>query len=204
MGEKDGGQRICQRPGDSRYYRLLEPIGACQSNAHDILGREGRLVMLTMGVKKITRVLIAIGATVLALMMFLTALDVGLRYALNRPLAGAFELVEYMMAILIPFCIAYCADQKGHVAVELILDRFPKKIQNIADIITTLITLIFVLVIAWQNILYFFEVKASNLTSAVLLIPTYPFVAPIAIGIGAFALILAVHLLAFLSGVKKQ
>ncbi len=160
--------------------------------------------MLTMVAKKITRILIAIGTTILALMMFLTALDVGLRYAFNRPLAGAFELVEYMMAILIPFCIVYCADQKGHVAVELILDRFPIKIQNIANIITTFITLIFVMVIAWQNILYFFEVQASNLTSAVLLIPTYPFVAPIAIGIGAFALILVVHLSEYLSGAKIQ
>ncbi len=160
--------------------------------------------MLTTIAKKITQTLIAIGATILALMMFLTAMDVGLRYAFNRPLAGAFELVEYMMAILIPFSIVYCADQKGHVAVELILGRFSKKVQTAVDILTTFISLIFAIVIAWQNVLYIFEVQASNLTSSVLLIPAYPFVAPIAIGIGAFALILVVHLSEFVSEVKNQ
>lgn len=151
--------------------------------------------MLTTITKKISGILSAVGITVLALMMFLTALDVGLRYIFNRPLSGAFELVEYMMAILIPFCIVYCADQKAHVAVELVLDRFSKKVQSIADTVTTVIALMFAVVIAWQNIIYIFEVKNAHLTSAVLLIPAYPFVIPIAIGMGAFALILTVHLL---------
>ncbi len=164
-----------------------------------IIYSKGWLKMLTTVADKITRILIAIGTAILALMMFLTALDVGLRYVFNRPLSGAFELVEYMMAILIPFCIVYCAHQKGHVAVELILDRFPKRIQKIADTITTFIAMIFAIVIAWQNILYIFEVKGSGLTSAVLLIPAYPFVAPIAIGMGAFALILVVHLSEYVS-----
>ena len=151
--------------------------------------------MLATIAEKITKVLIAIGATMLALMMFLTAMDVGLRYVFNRPLSGAFELAEYMMAILVPFCIVYCAQQKGHVAVDIIMKRFSKKTGTVADILTTFVTLIFVIVIAWQNVVYFFEVKDSGLTSSVLLIPTYPFIAPIAIGFGAFALILFVHLL---------
>jgi TRAP-type C4-dicarboxylate transport system permease small subunit len=159
--------------------------------------------MLATIAKKITQVLIAIGAAMLALMMFLTAMDVGLRYAFNRPLAGAFELAGYMMAILVPFCIVYCAQQKGHVAVDIIMKRFSKKTGNVVDILTTFITLIFVIIIAWQNVIYFFEVKGSGLTSSVLLIPTYPFIAPIAIGFGAFALILLVHLLEMFSEVNN-
>jgi len=160
--------------------------------------------MLATIAEKITKVLIAIGATMLALMMFLTAMDVGLRYVFNRPLSGAFELAEYMMAILVPFCIVYCAQQKGHVAVDIIMKRFSKKTGTVADILTTFVTLIFVIVIAWQNVVYFFEVKDSGLTSSVLLIPTYPFIAPIAIGFGAFALILFVHLLELFSEVNNQ
>jgi TRAP-type C4-dicarboxylate transport system permease small subunit len=160
--------------------------------------------MLSTVTKHITRLLLAIGATVLALMMFLTALDVVLRYLFNRPLAGAFELVEYMMAVFIPFSIAYCADQKGHVAVELILGRLPKKAQSICDIATTFVTMLFAIAIAWENVLYIGEIFASKLTSAVLLIPTYPFVAPAAIGIATFALILMVRLFEFFSGVKKR
>lgn len=150
--------------------------------------------MLTTITKVITRIMIGICSTVLAMMMFLTALDVGLRYMLNRPLAGAFELVEYMMAIVVPFSIVYCAHNKSHVAVELILERFPQKIQHFFNIFTSVISIIFVSLIAWQNFLYIGECYSSEMTSAVLLIPTYPFAIPLAVGILAFGLILLLHL----------
>ncbi len=159
--------------------------------------------MLTTITRYITRILTAIGATVLTLMMFLTALDVGMRYIFNRPIAGAFELVEYMMAIVIPFCIVYCAHEKGHVAVELILGRFSHGVQKVVDATTTFITMLFAAIIAWQNFLYIREVYDTGLTSSVLLIPAYPFVIPVAVGIGAFALILLVHFFQFFSKVKK-
>lgn len=164
--------------------------------------RDGMTMLATI-VKKLTRFLIAFGASMLALMMLLTALDVGLRYVFNRPLAGAFELVGYMMAILVPFSIAYCAQQKEHVGVDLVIGRFSRKVRNVVDIITTFITLIFVIVIAWQNVVYFFEVKESGLTSAVLLIPAYPFIAPTAIAFATFALILVVHLIELISEVNN-
>jgi TRAP-type transport system small permease protein len=159
--------------------------------------------MLAVVSKTISRVLIAIGATMLALMMVLTALDVGLRYIFNRPLSGAFELVEYMMAIIIPFSIAYCAEQRGHVAVELILTRFPKRVQLVVEALMTFVAMLFAIVIAWQNFMYIGEVYDSHLTSSVLLIPAYPFVIPVALGIGAFALMLLVHLIDIISKVKK-
>jgi TRAP-type C4-dicarboxylate transport system permease small subunit len=160
--------------------------------------------MLATIAKKLTQLLIAIGASMLALMMFLTAVDVGLRYAFNRPLSGAFELVGYMMAILVPFSIAYCGHKNEHITVDLFMDLFPRKVGSVVEIITTFITAIFVIVIAWQNTLYFFEVKASGLTSSVLLIPEYPFIAPVAIAFATFALILVVRLIDLLSEVTNK
>ena len=159
--------------------------------------------MLALAAKTVSRILIAIGATILALMMFLTALDVALRYLFNSPLSGAFELVEYMMAIVVPFSIVYCAEQRGHVAVELILARFPRTIQIVVEALVTFVAMLFAIVIAWQNYLYIGEVYDSHLTSSVLLIPAYPFVIPVALGIGAFALMLLVHLIEILSKVIK-
>jgi TRAP-type C4-dicarboxylate transport system permease small subunit len=150
--------------------------------------------MLVIITKRLNQLLIGIGASMLALMMFLTAVDVCMRYVFKRPIAGAFELVGYMMAILVPFSIAYCAQEKGHVAVDLIMERFPKKIQVYVNILTTFVALIFVVTIAWQNVLYFFEIKASGLTSAVLLIPAYPFIMPTAVAFAVFGLVLVVRL----------
>ena len=60
------------------------------------------------------KLLNSIAMGILAAMMFLTATDVILRYIFNRPISGAYELIEYMMAILIPFALAYCALQGSH------------------------------------------------------------------------------------------
>lgn len=147
--------------------------------------------------------MIIVGATMLALMMFLTAADVCLRYFFNRPLAGAFELVGYMMAIFVPFSIAYCYQQRGHIVVDLFMDRFRKKTRVMLDIMTLFITMVFTFLIAWQNLLYFFEVKATGLTSSVLLIPEYPFILPAALAFGVSTLILLVRLIDSLSEVKK-
>ena len=58
------------------------------------------------------RLLQAIGALVLAAMMFLGAADVILRYFFNSPISGAYELVEYMMAIIVPFGLCVCAPSR--------------------------------------------------------------------------------------------
>ena len=136
------------------------------------------------------------GSLFLGVMMFLTALDVACRYLFNNPIAGALELVEYMMAVLVPFSVAYCAYYRSHVAVEFIMDKFPKKVQKAIRIPVEVITLLFLLVITWQTCLYIKETFESKLTSSVLLIATYPFIIPMAIGMGVFTLIVLHELFA--------
>ncbi len=152
----------------------------------------------------LNRFLVAISGGVLAVMMFLTALDVVFRYVFNDPIAGSLETVEYMMALIVPLSIAYCAFQKSHVAVELIVDRMPKRSRTWLDLFVTAVTLVFVLVIAWQNVLYTREIYDSKLTSSVLLIPTYPFVTAVVIGFGAFTLSLIVHFAELASSLTSE
>jgi TRAP-type C4-dicarboxylate transport system permease small subunit len=146
--------------------------------------------MIEILTRKLTNIVLAIAAFVLAVMMFLTAMDVALRYIFNCPLPGAFEIVEYIMAIFIPFSIAYCAQQREHVSVELIMQHLPKGIQTTAHVVTHIIELLFVVMLSWQGFLYVSDTLQSKLCSAVLLIPAYPFVIPSALGIGIFALLL--------------
>lgn len=142
-----------------------------------------------------------IGSMTLAIMMFLTAVDVVCRYILNSPILGSMELVEYMMAVAIPFSVAYCAFCRAHVAVEFILDQFPRTIQKMVDFPIKILTLLLVLVITWQSCLYVVETYQSRVTSAVLLIVTYPFVIPMVLGMGVFSLIILNELL---PGVKEE
>jgi TRAP-type C4-dicarboxylate transport system permease small subunit len=145
-----------------------------------------------------TRVLLVLGMMMLGAMMFLTATDVILRYLFNRPVSGAYELIEYMMAIVVPFGIAYCAYQRGHVAVDLLVVRFSKRLQAAIGTITSFLTLGLFVLITWQNLRYIREQYDSQLTSAVLLIPVYPFIAIVTVGTAVFCLILLRDTIEFL------
>lgn len=149
---------------------------------------------MTKTIHYITKTLLAISASVLTMMMLLTAIDVVLRYVFKLPIPGAFELAEYMMAFIVPFAIAYCADENGHVSVELFFKKLPTLLRTILQFFVSFLTFLFAAVLTWQNFLYIGETYQDRLASSVLLIPAYPFIIPVSIGLGIYALLLFLQL----------
>ena len=124
------------------------------------------------------------------MMMFLVAVDVTLRYCFSSPIAGSVELVELMMVVVVFLAVAYTASRKGHVAIELIVSRFPKRVQAIIDIFTYFLSLGLVALIIWRSVVRANYVWLESHTSAVLSIPIYPFVFIIALGCALLAVVL--------------
>lgn len=155
--------------------------------------------MHAKGVEKamqgVGKVLSAIAGTSLAMMMFLMAADVVCRYLFNSPIPGALELVEYMMAITIPLSIAFCAAQRSHVAVEMIVERLPYPVRVGVSIIVTSLMILFVAIVSRQSFLNIIDSYQSNITSAVLHIPAYPFAVPVALGMSFYTLFLLLQLI---------
>jgi TRAP-type C4-dicarboxylate transport system permease small subunit len=138
-------------------------------------------------------------------MMMLTAVSVIFRYMLNSPIAGDTELVQFMMAIFVPFSILVCLYADKHVAVDLIVERLPERIQNILGIFTNAIMMAFYVLVSWQSASYCIQQFHSNLTSAVLLIPVYPFIVPLVIMGAVIGIILLQRILLFnLPGVFRK
>jgi TRAP-type C4-dicarboxylate transport system permease small subunit len=171
-----------------------------------------------MGLKKgidllnrLNRPLIAaikfIALWVLAGMMFLTFIDVLLRYIFNRyifkspVILGAPELIEFMMGITVTFSVVYCAYKKSHIGVDLVIAKFPDRTRKWLDCITSFITLILFLLITWQAFVYIGDEYGSRLTSAVLYIPVYPFIATAAVAFLVLCLVLLADFLSHLSEV---
>ena len=137
------------------------------------------------------KVLAYSAGSVLFLMMFLIMCDVILRYIFNKAIIGAYEIVQYMMAILTSFAVVYCAYEKGHVSVEVVFDRLPKRVQLILAFIISLLLFLLLMCFSWQNVLYIKELYNQRIVSAILYIPTYPFVAAVAISfIGSCVVVL--------------
>ena len=141
----------------------------------------------------IVRLLKSIAMGILVIMMMLTATDVVFRYIFNRPIAGSIELVEYMMAVLVSFGLAYCALEGSHVSVDLVVNTFSEKTQAVIECITSFISLGLFILVTWQSVIYISDNFYSGLESPVLLIPTYPFIAVLAIGFAVLCLVLLMN-----------
>ena len=147
-------------------------------------------LFLEKAVFPVSRLLLYIGQFTLILMVMLTVADVFLRYVLNRPILGSYELTEFMMAVLVFSTIGYTMVVKGHVVVDLVFTKLPQRIKDILECITSFIAFILFAVVAWRNVMQADTAWGRNDVTAELFIPISPFILFVAIGIAVLALVL--------------
>lgn len=140
----------------------------------------------------------------LALMMFLTAADVILRYVFNSPIIFAQEVTELLLVIVVALGLSYCGIEKGHVSVDILANNLPTRVQAILDCITNLITIVFFSVVAWRSILHMEYLAGNRITTLSLLIPIYPFVGLVCLGFALFTIVLLMDLFDSIIGVFEK
>ncbi|MBI5583230.1 MAG: TRAP transporter small permease [Deltaproteobacteria bacterium] len=123
-------------------------------------------------VEKIIYYIAAAGMIFVIPLMLLTTGDVVGRSFLDKPIAGTFELSEYMLAVIILLSAAYTQQVKGHVAVDFLTARFSPKVQRYLQVLTTGLSLAIVSIVVWQGIVLGLEEKA---VTDQLRIPKAPF-----------------------------
>ena len=160
-------------------------------------------LVLDKAINSTARGINSVGVTALTLLMLLTAVDVCLRYIFGRPITGAYELNEFMMAILVAFGLAYAAVQKAHINVDVILSRSSPRSQAVINSITALLSLGFFILMTWRCIAYAEKVREGGYVSQSLAVPIYPFVYAVALGCAILALVLLIFLREQLEEVTK-
>jgi TRAP-type C4-dicarboxylate transport system permease small subunit len=144
-------------------------------------------------ISRISRFLNGIGAGILVLMVLMVVVDVSLRFFFNRPVEGSYEIVEFMMAVVVCLGMAYCGVKQGHTAVEFLVERFSERTQAIIDCFNYLVcTLLFVL-ICWKSISQAGVLKEGESISTVLEVPLYPFLWILGICSGMLGLVFLLH-----------
>ena len=95
------------------------------------------------------------------LLMLYIVLDVILRF-IDRPLLGTSEMVQLIMVIIVFSGIAYTDVQRGHVAVDVVVERFSKRTQAIIDCVVYAISLLYIVIVVWQSSLQVFLSMVYN------------------------------------------
>jgi TRAP-type C4-dicarboxylate transport system permease small subunit len=90
------------------------------------------------------------GGILLALMVVLIAINVVGRYAFNHPLKGDVDFIEELMVLMIFLSIAFCAAQKRHIVVAVVVTRLSELTRVVLETVTTFASLVFVGLMTWQ------------------------------------------------------
>lgn len=133
------------------------------------------------------------GIAVLSLMSIATG-NVVLRI-FHIPFRGAYEIVSFLGAVVIAFALGYTQKRKDHIVVDILTEKFPKKLNRGLDRINYFVTLLFFSVITWQTYVWGMKIWDSNEVSETLKVIYYPFVFCVSLGFGVLALTLLVDLL---------
>lgn len=134
----------------------------------------------------------------IAAIMAMVMVNVILRLA-GYPLKGTLEFVQIFSALAIGLSLANCAVHGGHIAVTLLVDKFPPKVQVAVDFLMELIAFVFLMVGAWQLYLQAAGSMQSGEVGMTTGMPFYPFIGLIAIGFLLFALVVLKKMVAAFS-----
>jgi TRAP-type C4-dicarboxylate transport system permease small subunit len=132
------------------------------------------------------------GFAVLALMTVATA-NVVLRMV-HAPYRGAYEVVSFLGAVVIAFALGYTEKRKGNIIVEILTERFPKRLQRTLEGASCVISGVFFSLVSWQVYEYGMKIMESGELSETLKIVFHPFVFAVSVGFAALALTLFVDL----------
>jgi len=134
-----------------------------------------------------------IAMILLLLLMFITVGDIVGRYMVGiipgfGPIPGTFELTEIMLAIAVLTAIGHTQMGRGHISIDLVIAKLPRRIRNIIDCLTDLLSLVIFILVTWQTIVYAHLLYISHDVSAILRLPLFPFLIVAAIGCFTFCL----------------
>ncbi len=162
------------------------------------------IMQLDRARRRVTYLLNTVAAGMLILMVLLTVADVSLRYFLDHPIQGTYELTELMQVVLVAFALGYCAIQKGHVSVEFLIEYLSPRVKAAVASIVNFLSVGLFAIATWASILQVKITWDGNLVSGILRLPIFLFVGVIVLGNAALCLVLFVDFLQSLRSVIKK
>jgi TRAP-type C4-dicarboxylate transport system permease small subunit len=135
-------------------------------------------------VKRISEWMVVVSCVMLAVMMFVSVADVVGRYFFNKPIEGTWELTGMSLVVCGSFAMAYTQYVKGHIQVNIICDRLPRRGRAGLYIFSYTMCIIACALVIWQGwtrmVDYFFKTVGGQTIS--LGMPIWPFMAAMVIG----------------------
>lgn len=139
----------------------------------------------------IEKLMIWLSVLATAAMMLLTSADALLRYTINQPIIGAYEVTEkYLMVAAIFLGMSYAYRGGAFIRVTFLVDKLPRPLRLAADAIAYLVCLVTMAVLLWATTLQAMREIGGSTMLATLPIPTGPSYALVPLGFLAMLLLM--------------
>ena len=155
-------------------------------------------------IRKLTQFALTMGMGWVLVMMFLTTLDVAGRYFFSRPIPGAVEMSEFMLALFGVLGMAYTHGSGGNVKVTMLTRKLPLRIAAFLNVITGLLSLQIVVMIVWYGVIMAVEEFGNGTTTDTLAIPLYPLHILLSVGAFLLALEILINIIESIAGVIRS
>ena len=160
----------------------------------------GVLARLDKGIVLVSKVLLWIAGAGLVAMLALVVADVIGIKIFSTPVPGGIEFVTFFAVIAIAFSVAYTQAMRGHVAVDFIAAKFPRRLKLVTDGFTMFLSTCLFGAMAWYSFKYGNKLRDTGEVSMTQNIPFYPFV--YAMGV-CFLVTLLVLIMDFVKVIRK-
>jgi TRAP-type C4-dicarboxylate transport system permease small subunit len=117
---------------------------------------------------------LAAGLTLICLIL-ITCVDVVGRYFFDRPLSGAFELTELLLAALVFLALPLTTERKEHIEVDLISVLVPARINALLSAFAGLFSAALLATLAWRLASHALNAAEDGAVTNALAIPYAPF-----------------------------
>jgi len=122
----------------------------------------------------LVKVALFLGMGWVIVMMLLTTLDVVGRYFFSKPIPGAIEMSEFMLAIFGVLGMAYTHQSGANVKVTMLTNALPPRLARVIETITILLSFQIIAMLVWYGIVSGIEELHAGTTTDTLGIPLYP------------------------------
>ncbi len=141
----------------------------------------------------------------LVAMMLLTVANMILRALPGySPFVGTVEVVCFLAALVAAFALGYTQIHRGHTRVDILVLRFPPRVQSIIDSIMFFIGMVLFGVATWQIVKLATRYWGLGSVSETLHIIFFPLIYAVALGCALLCLVLLLDFLKSLAQVVKR
>lgn len=151
----------------------------------------------------ISRGLLAVAGVALLAMVVLVATNIVMRQV-AASFGGTSEIVGWLTAVVVAFSLAHAQLNKAHVELDILVARFPARLQALLQALVAAISLLFFAMVALKLWGYGYSAMQRDMVSQTLRMALHPVIYLVALGFSAFCLVLLADVFASLKRVVMK